>query len=61
LFLLMKMMSQSGNSLSSSWVYSSQSLYSVINFRGVQPVFFLAVWKLMIPPEDSLLFVASFE
>jgi hypothetical protein len=32
-------------------VYSSQSLYSVINFRGVQPVFIPAVWKLLIPPE----------
>jgi hypothetical protein len=35
---------------SSSGVYSSQSLYSVINFRGIQPVFVPAVWKLMIPP-----------
>jgi hypothetical protein len=32
------------------WVYSSQSLYSVINFRGITPVFVPAVWKLRMPP-----------
>ena len=31
--------------------YSSSSLYHVINFRGVQPVFILAVWKLRVPPK----------
>jgi hypothetical protein len=31
-------------------VYSSQSLYSVINFRGVQPMYIPTVWKLLIPP-----------
>jgi hypothetical protein len=34
----------------SSGVYSSQSLYSVINFRGVTPIFVPSVWKLKIPP-----------
>jgi hypothetical protein len=34
----------------SSGVYSSQSLYRVINFRGVSPVFVPAVWKLRVPP-----------
>jgi hypothetical protein len=34
----------------SSGVYSSQSLYSVINFRGVMPVYIPAVWKLIVPP-----------
>jgi hypothetical protein len=29
-------------------IYSSQSLYSVINFRGVVPAYVLAVWKLII-------------
>ena len=29
--------------------YSSSSLYHVINFRGVQPVFIPAVWKLRVP------------
>jgi hypothetical protein len=31
-------------------VYSSRSLYSVINFRGVQPMYIPTVWKLLIPP-----------
>ena len=32
-------------------VYSSSSLYHVINFRGVQPLFLPAVWKLVVPPK----------
>jgi hypothetical protein len=32
-------------------IYSSQSLYSVINFRGVTPVYIPAVWKLVVPPQ----------
>jgi hypothetical protein len=35
----------------SSGVYSSQSLYVVINFRGVKPVYLLIVWKLVAPPQ----------
>jgi hypothetical protein len=35
---------------SSSGIYSSHSLYSVINFRGVTPVYVSAVWKLLILP-----------
>ena len=31
-------------------VYSSQSLYKVINFRGISPVFVPAVWALKVPP-----------
>jgi hypothetical protein len=34
----------------SSRVYWTRSLYGVINFRGVIPVFLPAVWKLPIPP-----------
>jgi hypothetical protein len=34
----------------SSGLYSSHSLYRVINFRGVIPVFIPAIWKLIIPP-----------
>jgi hypothetical protein len=34
----------------SSGVYSSSSLYAIINFKGVTPVYLLAVWKLKIPP-----------
>lgn len=31
-------------------IYSSQSLYAIINFRGVQPVYIPAVWKITVPP-----------
>jgi hypothetical protein len=31
-------------------VYSSQSLYRVINFRVVLPMFVPVVWKLRVPP-----------
>lgn len=34
----------------SNGVYSTQSLYTIINFRGVQPVFVPAVWKISVPP-----------
>ena len=34
----------------SSGVYSSQSLYKVINFRGIKSVHASAVWSLKIPP-----------
>jgi hypothetical protein len=34
----------------SSGIYSSQSLYRVINFRGIMHIFILAVWKLKVPP-----------
>jgi hypothetical protein len=36
--------------LHSSGVYLSQSLYVVINFRGVIPVYVPAIWKIMVPP-----------
>jgi hypothetical protein len=36
--------------ISDSGVYSSQSLYAVLNFRGITHVFLPAVWKLNIPP-----------
>jgi hypothetical protein len=35
---------------SSSGIYSSQSLYRIINFRGIMPVHVSAVWSLKIPP-----------
>jgi len=37
-------------SYNSSGKYSVQSLYTIINHRGVIPVFVHAVWKLHIPP-----------
>lgn len=35
---------------SSNGVYSSQSLYKVINFRGVVPVDTSALWRIKVPP-----------
>jgi hypothetical protein len=37
-------------SFTSNGVYTSQSLYRVINFRGVKPVYTPSVWSLKIPP-----------
>jgi hypothetical protein len=34
----------------SNGVYSSKSLYAIVNFRGIQPVYLPAVWDLKIPP-----------
>jgi hypothetical protein len=34
----------------SSGVYSSSSLYAIINFGGVMPIYIPAVWKLIVPP-----------
>jgi alpha-glucuronidase len=31
--------------------YSTQSLYAVINFKGVVPIYIPAVWKLKVPPK----------
>jgi hypothetical protein len=36
--------------LHASGEYTSQSLYVVVNFRGVKPVFTPSVWKLNVPP-----------
>uniref|UniRef100_A0ACD5XUF6 Uncharacterized protein n=1 Tax=Avena sativa TaxID=4498 RepID=A0ACD5XUF6_AVESA len=35
-------------------VYSSSSMYSIINFRGVKKIFLPAVWKLKIPPRVQI-------
>ena len=34
----------------SSGQYTSSSLYTIVNFRGVTPVFLPSVWKILIPP-----------
>ena len=34
----------------SSRKYLVQSLYAVVNFRGISPVFISSIWKLHIPP-----------
>jgi hypothetical protein len=39
----------------SSGVYSSVSLYKVINFGGTMPVHVPAVWSLKIPPRVNFL------
>jgi hypothetical protein len=40
---------------SSFGVYSSHSLYSIINFRGVMHVYISSVWKMIIPPRVHFL------
>ena len=35
---------------SSNGVYSTQSLYKVINFRGIQPVVVPSLWSIKVPP-----------
>ena len=34
----------------SKWIYSSKSLYAIVNFRGIQPVYLPVVWSVKIPP-----------
>lgn len=38
----------------STGLYSSSSLYSIINFRGVSPVYIPAVWDTVVPPKINL-------
>jgi hypothetical protein len=33
----------------SSGIYSSQSLYTIVNYRGVTPVYIPAVWNINVP------------
>ena len=35
---------------SSDLVYSSRSMYAIVNFRGVRQIYLPAVWQLKIPP-----------
>jgi hypothetical protein len=37
-----------------SEIYSSQSLYVVINFKGVTPVHIPAIWNIVVPPKIQL-------
>jgi len=37
-------------SFNSKGIYSVQSLYAVVNFRGIKPIYPSAVWGLCIPP-----------
>jgi len=34
----------------SNGIYSYQSLYGIINFRGIKPILVLSVWNLKLPP-----------
>jgi hypothetical protein len=38
---------------SQSGVYSVQTFYAIINFRGVKPMFVHAVWSIEVPPKFS--------
>ena len=35
---------------SSKGIYSVQSLYKIVNFRGIKPVLVPSIWKIKIPP-----------
>jgi len=37
-------------SYTSSGKYTVQSLYAVINHRGIVPQFVSSIWRIMIPP-----------
>jgi hypothetical protein len=41
---------------SSNGVYSSQSLYKIVNFRGIMPIHTPAAWSLKIPPRIHFFF-----
>ena len=34
----------------SNGIYSSQSLYRIINFRGIKPILVPSIWNLKLPP-----------
>jgi hypothetical protein len=38
---------------SSNGVYSVQSLYKVINFRGIKPILVSSIWDIRIPPRGQ--------
>ena len=43
----------------SNGVYSSKSMYSIVNFRGVRQVYLPAVWQLKIPPGSRFSYGSS--
>jgi hypothetical protein len=44
----------------SSGIYSSQSRYAIINFRGVQHAYLPVVWKIIVPPRIHFFLMATF-
>lgn len=44
---------------SSKGVYSSQSLYKIVNFRGINYVHVSAVWSLKVPPSSYVSLVIN--
>jgi hypothetical protein len=55
----------SGDEDESVWQFSSagsthQSLYGVINFKWVVPVYVPAVWKTIVPPLESFSFCGCY-
>lgn len=43
----------------SNGLYSVQSLYAVVNFRGVKPVYPPVLWGICIPPRVQVFFIAK--
>jgi hypothetical protein len=41
-------------------IYSSSSMYAIVNFRGIQPIYLPFVWKLKILPKDLSFSVVVF-
>jgi hypothetical protein len=38
----------------SKGVYSSNSFYAIINYRGVKPIYIPAIWNIVVPPKIQL-------
>ena len=34
--------------------YTSSTMYNVVNFRGITPVYIPAVWKIIVPPRVNI-------
>jgi hypothetical protein len=48
-------------SYTSSGKYEVQSLYAVISFRGIAPIYVSSIWKLSVPPRvGAILLMARF-
>jgi hypothetical protein len=45
----------------SNGIYSSQSLYKIVNFRGIKPIYLPSIWDLKIPPRVHFFLWLLFE